>query len=97
MVRELESLEPFGMANPEPLFYTRGLKLKGQVQSLSRETLKFWVTDGITTCQVIAFGMASLLDSLKQAVSFDLVYTPKIDSWRQDESLILEAKDIFFK
>jgi single-stranded-DNA-specific exonuclease len=97
MVRELESLEPFGMANPEPLFYTRGLKLKGQVQSLSRETLKFWVTDGKAICQVIGFGMAGLLNSLMQAETFDLVYTPKIDSWRQDESLILEAKDIFFK
>jgi len=97
MVRELEILEPFGMANPEPLFYTRSLKLKGQVQSLSRETLKFWATDGATTCQIIAFGMAGLLNSLTQAASFDLVYTPKIDSWRQDESLIFEAKDIFFK
>jgi len=97
MVRELEALEPFGMGNSEPLFYTRSLKLKGQVQSLSRQTLKFWVTDGLVTCQVIAFGMSSLLDSLMQAGSFDLVYTPKIDSWRDDESLILEAKDIFFK
>ncbi|TAM39145.1 single-stranded-DNA-specific exonuclease RecJ [bacterium] len=97
MVRELESLEPFGMACPEPLFYTRSLKLKGQAQSLSRQTLKFWVTDGLTTCQVIGFGMSSLLDSLMQADSFDLVYTAKIDSWRDDESLILEAKDIFFK
>ncbi len=97
MVKELESLEPFGMANPEPLFYTRSLKLKGQVQSLSRETLKFWVTDGLVTCQVIAFGMASLRDSFTQARSFDLVYTPKIDSWRGDQELILEAKDIFFK
>jgi len=97
MVRELESLEPFGMACPEPLFYTRSLKLKGQAQSLSRQTLKFWVTDGVTTCQVIGFGMSSLLDSLMQADSFDLVYTAKIDSWRDDDSLILEAKDIFFK
>jgi len=97
MVRELESLEPFGMANPEPMFYTRGLKLKGQAQSLGRETLKFWVTDGATTYQAIGFGMAGLLSSLMQAESFDLVYTPKIDNWRQDESLILEAKDIFFK
>jgi len=97
MVRELESLEPFGMACPEPLFYTRSLKLKGQPQSLSRQTLKFWVTDGAVTCQVIGFGMSSLLESLMQADSFGLVYTAKIDSWRDDDSLILEAKDIFFK
>ena len=97
LVRELELLEPFGMANPEPLFYTRALKLKGEVQLLNRGTLKFWATDGVVTCQVIAFGMSSLRESLLQAASFDLIYTPKIDSWRQEESMILEAKDIFFK
>ncbi len=97
LVKELELLEPFGMANPEPLFYTRGLKLKGEVQLLNRGTLKFWASDGVTTSQVIAFGMSSLRESLLQAVSFDLIYTPKIDSWRQEESMILEAKDIFFK
>jgi len=97
LVKELELLEPFGMANPEPLFYTRSLKLKGQVQLLNRGTLKFWATDGVATAQVIAFGMSSLRESLLQADSFDLIYTPKIDSWRQEESMILEAKDIFFK
>lgn len=96
-VRGLEALEPFGMGNPEPLFYTRLLRLKGQPQVLGRETLKFWVTDGALTCQVIGFGMSGMLDSLRHAESFDLVYTPKIDSWRQEESVILEAKDIFFK
>jgi single-stranded-DNA-specific exonuclease len=97
LVKELELLEPFGMANPEPLFYTPMLKLKGGVQLLNRGTLKFWVTDGVTVFQVIAFGMSSLRESLLQANSFDLVYTPKIDSWLQEESMVLEAKDIFFK
>ncbi len=97
LVKELECLEPFGMANPEPLFYSRFLKLKSQVQLLNRWNLKFWATDGTTTLEVIAFGMSSLRESLLQADSFDLVYTPKIDSWRQEESMILEAKDIFFK
>jgi len=97
LVKELELLEPFGMANPEPFFYTRALKLKGEVQLLNRKTLKFWATDGAATRQVIAFGMSSLKESLLQAATFDLIYTPKIDSWRQEESMILEAKDIFFK
>ena len=97
IVRQLELLEPFGMANPEPLFYTRMLKIKGQVQLLNRGTLKFWATDGVVTSQVIAFGMSNLKDSLLQATTFDLIYTPKIDSWRQEESIILEVKDIFFK
>ena len=97
MIRELESLEPYGAGNPEPLFYTRGLKLKGQPQRLSRETLKFWVTDGISTMQVIGFGMSNFSESLEKSASLDLVYTPKIDNWNDQSSIILEARDIFFK
>jgi len=97
LVKELERLEPFGMANPEPLFFTRALKLKSQVQLLARGTLKFWVTDGVTTIEAIAFGMSGQKESLLQADAFDLVYTPKLDDWHQEESLILEVKDIFFK
>ncbi|HTZ11736.1 MAG TPA: single-stranded-DNA-specific exonuclease RecJ [Candidatus Margulisiibacteriota bacterium] len=94
---ELEQLEPFGTANPEPLFYTRSLKLKGEPQLLSRDTLKFWVSDGKTTFQAIGFGMGSFRDSLESSASFDLIYTLKIDNWQEESSVILEAKDIFFK
>ncbi|MFA5149891.1 MAG: single-stranded-DNA-specific exonuclease RecJ [Candidatus Omnitrophota bacterium] len=97
LVEELEKLEPFGTGNPEPLFYTRGLRLKGEPQSLGRQTLKFWVTDGKVTFQVIGFGMASLLVSLREAKSLDIVYTPRMDNWRDDSSIILEARDIFFR
>lgn len=97
VVQELERLEPFGTGNPEPLFFTRTLKLKSEPQFLSRETLKFWVSDGVTNMQAIGFGMSSLGDNLLQAKSFDLVYTPRIDNWQLDTSIILEVKDIFFK
>lgn len=97
VVRQLESLEPFGAGSPEPLFYTKSLRLKGGPQILSRETLKFWVTDGIATVQAIGFGMSSLSESLRSANSFDLVYSPKIDDWRDESSLIFEVRDIFFK
>ncbi|MFA5286902.1 MAG: single-stranded-DNA-specific exonuclease RecJ [Candidatus Omnitrophota bacterium] len=96
-VTELEKLEPFGMGNREPLFYTRGLKLKGEPQSLARETIKFFVTDGVNIHQVIGFGMAGLKMSLKQADTLDLVYNARIDNWGDEPSVILEAKDIFFK
>ena len=97
IIRQLEGLEPFGAGNPEPLFYTKSLRLKGEVQILSRETLKFWVTDGIATVQAIGFRMSSLSESLRNANSFDLVYSPKIDDWRDETSEILEVRDIFFK
>jgi len=97
LAHELKLMEPFGTANPRPLFYTPGLKLKGEPAVLSRDTLKFWVTDGKFTYPVIGFGMGSFKASLVNASQVDIVYTPQIDSWRDDDSIILEAKDMFFK
>ncbi len=96
IIAELEKLEPYGAGNPEPLIFTRNLKLKGEPQTLSRETLKFWVTDTNTTYQAIGFGMSGIKDSFTHADCFDLVYTPRIDNWRGDSAILLEVKDIFF-
>jgi single-stranded-DNA-specific exonuclease len=97
LAAEFEKLEPFGTANPEPLLLSRGLKLKGEPQLLSRDTLKFWVSDGDIIREVIGFGMGSFREGLKSCASFDLIYTPRIDTWQEESSIILEAKDIFFK
>lgn len=97
IIEELEKLEPFGEGNPGPLFYSRALKLRGEPQVLGRGTLKFWVNDGNVTYQAIGFGMSNLKDSLTGADSFDLIYTPRMDSWNGRVSAILEITDIFFK
>jgi single-stranded-DNA-specific exonuclease len=96
-VASFERLEPFGAGNPEPLFFSRNLRRKSEPQVLSRETLKFWVTDGQATYQAIGFGMASLRDNLREAESFDLVYTARLDNWAGTATVLLEVKDIFFK
>ncbi len=96
VIVELGMLEPFGSGNPEPLFYTRNLKLKGCPQLLSKDTIKFWASDGRFTYQAIGFGKGSLLDRLINADFFDLVYNPRMDSWQGQTSILLEVKDIFF-
>jgi single-stranded-DNA-specific exonuclease len=97
LVYELLALEPFGPANPEPTFYTRNLTLRNEPQVLARETLKFWVTDSEFTYPVIGFGLAGLRQRLLQAHSLDLIFSPKIDNWQDNQNLILEAKEIIFK
>jgi hypothetical protein len=82
------------MGNPQPLFLTKKLRLKGQPRILGRDTIKFWVTDGIVTHQAIGFGMAGYLDRLCNADSFDLVYNPRIDTWLGEDSTILEVEKI---
>jgi single-stranded-DNA-specific exonuclease len=97
VIDELEMLEPYGTGNRQPLFLTRDLRLKGQAQVLGRETLKFWVTDGVTTHQAIGFGMSSLCRDLENSNCFDLVFYPRRDRWQGDDAVILEVEDIFFK
>jgi single-stranded-DNA-specific exonuclease len=97
LVHQLRNLEPFGPANPEPTFYTQNLTLRNQPQTLSRDTLKFWVTDSQLTYPVIGFGLAALTQRLTEADSIDLVFRPEIDSWQGNRDLILEAKEIIFK
>ncbi|MFH1578177.1 MAG: single-stranded-DNA-specific exonuclease RecJ, partial [Candidatus Omnitrophota bacterium] len=94
LIQQLKNLEPFGSSNPKPLFYTRNLSLRGQPQVLSRETLKFWVTDSEFTYPVIGFGLARLRQGLVDCDSLDLVYAPEIDNWQDSQGLILEAKEV---
>lgn len=97
LAQELGALEPFGEGNPEPLLYTRNLRLKGAPRTLSRDTLKFWVSDGSLTRQVIGFGLAKYRDSLTNADYLDLVYYPRIDEWAGEKGIILEAREMFFR
>ena len=97
LINQLNNLEPFGPANPEPIFYTRNLTLRGQPQILSRDTLKFWVTDSEFTYPVIGFGLAALEQRLVEVDSVDLVFHPNIDNWQGNQNLTLEAKEIIFK
>jgi len=94
LIQELDGVAPFGCGNPEPLFLTRNLRLKGEPRLLSRDTLKFWVTDGVITHQAIGFGMGGYLEKLCGAEAFDLVYNPRIDTWLGQESMILEVEEI---
>jgi single-stranded-DNA-specific exonuclease len=97
LLRLLERMSPFGEGNPKPYFYTSGLRLKGGLRILSRDTLKFWVTDGTTTFQAIGFGLGGMAGDLSAAGSFGMVYHPRIDSWLGQESVILEIEEILLK
>jgi single-stranded-DNA-specific exonuclease len=94
LLKELEDMAPYGTGNPQPLFLTRKLRLKSQPRIMARDTIKFWVTDGVTTHQAIGFGMAGCLDRLCNADDFDLVYNPRLDTWLGEESTILEVEEI---
>ncbi|MFZ5801390.1 MAG: single-stranded-DNA-specific exonuclease RecJ, partial [Candidatus Omnitrophota bacterium] len=94
LVRDLEKLAPFGAGNPQPVLCSCGLTVKSAPQLMGKETIKFWVSDGKLTCQVVGFGRADLIPFIRAEERVNLAYTPSIDDW-QDEPLVqLELKDV---
>jgi single-stranded-DNA-specific exonuclease len=92
--KELQSLEPFGLGNSEPVFCSNGLKLRSQPRVVGRDTLKMWVTDGEVTCEAVGFGMAEFLEVISESKSFNLAYTPSLNNWQGTETVQLQIKDI---
>lgn len=97
LVRRVEDLEPFGEGNPAPLFCSRNLKLKGVPAVLSKETLKFFVTDGSSLFSAVGFGMADRREALMQSSSVDLAYQISIDTWNKAPTVQLKIKDMKFR
>lgn len=93
LIEEIHFLEPFGEANPEPIFYTSGLYLKSPTELFNRDTLKFWVTDEKLTYPVVGFSMANLRQGLENARCFDLAYSICLDRWHQPPLLQLNMED----
>jgi len=94
LIRDIENLAPFGMGNPVPVLCSRNLKLKGEPMLMGRDTIKFWVTDGKFTAQVVGFGRADLFSQLSTDKHLDLVYSVSIDEWQDEPQVQLELKDI---
>ena len=90
----VESMEPFGEANPAPIFCSRKLDVVGYPRIMGRDTLKFWVTDGQTSISAVGFGMADEADLIRQGKPIDLAYELAIDDWNKAPETQLKLKDI---
>jgi single-stranded-DNA-specific exonuclease len=96
LVEQIQSLEPFGIGNPKPVFCSHNLSVKSQPEILGRDTIKFWVTDGEMTLEAIGFGMKDIASYLTPSCKIDLAYNLSLDNWQDVNSLLLEIKDLKF-
>ena len=94
LVRDMRNLAPFGIGNPVPLLCYRHLKIKGEPLLMGKETVKFWVSDGKLTVQVVGFGRADLIPMISKTREVDLVYSPSINEWQDEPAVQLELKDV---
>lgn len=89
-VSELETLDPFGMGNPQPAFVSRNCRVLAP-RVLGEKHLKFDLEQGGCRVACIAFGMAQRFDQLHG--SLDLLYRPGINSWKGNNSVQLQIVD----
>ena len=78
--RFIQSLEPFGKANPSPVFLGRGVQvLEARTVGRDRGHLKLRVASGDGTWDAIAFRQGEMLGEARGRV--DMVYTIGRDDW----------------
>lgn len=106
VVQEMESLAPFGLANPEPLLGARDaniiqnavvgnnhLKMKIKQKRISSEPQSaFGGPNSELIWDGIAYGMGGIYPL--NGNSFDIAFIPYIDEWNGNRSLRLKVKEI---
>ncbi len=92
--KEMSQLAPFGLANPRPGFATKKLKIKRPPQTIGRDSIKMWVTDGDKVCEAIGFRMADNVPANITDEDIDLAYTCSLNTYKGVKSIQLQLKDI---
>lgn len=95
MAKALEILEPFGIGNPQPTFYSETQIKNAQLFGKDNNHLKLWINDPhptpdsyhITPLELVAFNKAELFKQLSPGQKIAVVYTLEVDRWNGKEKL----------
>lgn len=90
-LRQMESVAPFGMENPEPLMLVESVRAM-RVQELKGGHLRFTVCRGAFSHPAIAFGMQERKEEFQGEI--DLLVTPQINYYQGRETVQLRVKDV---
>ncbi len=92
----LQQLQPFGMANPEPVFVSKGVKVEDiRAIGVEKKHLKLRVSqDSFAVYDAIAFGMGEYISEIKIGDAIDIAYVVDENEWNGNKKLQLKIKDI---
>jgi single-stranded-DNA-specific exonuclease len=97
LAEELRQLEPFGAANPRPLFLTRNLRIASEPRVIKERHLKFYVEgdDGRRHDAIWWGGVEELEErTLHMGARIELAYTIEPNTWQGETRLQLCVQDI---
>lgn len=95
LIKKIEKLAPFGIANPQPIFYSEAILSDAKIFGKKSEHLKIFIQDKnitnyplyIPRLELIAFNQASLFPTLSRHQPIKVIYTLEIDNWGNQEKL----------
>ncbi|MCL4218205.1 MAG: single-stranded-DNA-specific exonuclease RecJ [Candidatus Hydrogenedentes bacterium] len=94
LVTQLDQLEPFGHANPSPVFSLYGAEVVHQSwRQLNGNHLRFTLREGPRVMVAIGFRMGQRYDELVDSPMIDLVFTPRFNHWLGESTIQLVLKD----
>lgn len=90
LCRQLKQLEPYGQANPAPLFAAQGVEVT-KAMAVGERHLRLYLSTGGKVQEAIGFGM---VDSMPQKGDrVDVVFVPEINNY-QGERVQLRLRDL---
>ncbi len=93
VIEELKVLEPYGEANPAPLFAYRNTKVDS-IRTLSNDKhLKLNVKDEHRIFSAIAFNMGILKNSIRMGDKYDILCAVELNNFNGIEMVQLNVKD----
>jgi single-stranded-DNA-specific exonuclease len=87
----LKQLEPFGYANPTPVFLSREVIVR-DARVVGERHLKMTLSDGRAVWDAIAFRQGGWAGKLPHRI--DVVYTLEVNEWNEEKRLQLNVKDL---
>lgn len=89
----LDQMEPFGPANAQPVFISRGVTDIGS-RIVKEQHIRFALKQGVAAMAGIGFGLAYKFPLLRNGAPVDIVYTLDENEWNNQKSLQLKVIDI---
>jgi single-stranded-DNA-specific exonuclease len=94
MIEWLERLSPHGLANPEPTFVARGVRVDGAAAVGGGRHLRLAVHDGTAAADAIGFGLGQRFGALERGSCCDLAFVPSRHEWMGETQVQLKVKDV---
>lgn len=91
---ELKQMEPFGLANPRPVFLSRNLQIVNHhIIGKQRQHLKVKVSQESSQLDVLLWNMAGESELLQAGSKLDLLFHCELNEWRGQRRVNLIGKD----